>query len=453
MSVLSPPPLPKEASEILRVEHSRLRRRIIYSMHEGDVKDRLVRSVGISRAVAWAERPDMSSNPAWYVSTQLAGLYREIPEVMPPDGAEEAAAAIAEAGWWQLAQRNQRDTIALNDGFVRVDVDPDTREASFRLVPPDMCKIVASPLRPSQPLALKEWIPDPDDQAKWVRLITDPRSRTYMAATPQGEDVSKRVLGGTFMREDYPFIVDGEPVLPYIAYHAAATGHALDPWTGREVFDGTLSLGVLYTYVGHVVRNVAWAQRWALGVEPAGSGVDADGNRIEVSTDPATLLMLAQSEGAGNPQIGQWNSPVSPTDVLSVAERYERRLVEMALGQTGVSRRESDVRSAMSLAVSRESQREAQRAYTPVFRRSDTRLCALVSGLMGLPTKGWRIRYKAIPRDAAEIKAELDRQVGQIEAGLLDRVTAYQQIHPGLTRAEAERAVADIAQVNRAYSL
>jgi len=149
MSVLSPPPLPKEASEILRVEHSRLRRRIIYSMHEGDVKDRLVRSVGISRAVAWAERPDMSSNPAWYVSTQLAGLYREIPEVMPPDGAEEAAAAIAEAGWWQLAQRNQRDTIALNDGFVRVDVDPETNEASFRLVPPDMCKIVASPLRPS----------------------------------------------------------------------------------------------------------------------------------------------------------------------------------------------------------------------------------------------------------------------------------------------------------------
>ena len=128
MTALSAPPLPKSSAEILRVNHTRLRRRIIYSMHEGDVKDRLIRSVGISRAVAWAERPDMSSNPAWYVATQLAGLYREVPTVMPPNRAEEAAAAIAEAGWWQLAKRNQRDVIAMNDGFVRVDIDPKTNE-------------------------------------------------------------------------------------------------------------------------------------------------------------------------------------------------------------------------------------------------------------------------------------------------------------------------------------
>ena len=449
---MSAPPLPKTSSEILRVNHTRLRRRIIYSMHEGDVKDRLIASVGISRAIAWAERPDMSSNAAWYVCSQLAGLYREIPDVMPPEGAENAAAAIAESGWWQLAQRNQRDTIALNDHFVRVDIDEETGGPAFRLVSPDMVKIEASPLRPSQPLSLKEWIHDPDDPQKWVRLITDPRRRVYMAATPDGVDVSQRVLGGDFSGDRYPFNVDGKPVLNYIGYHAAETGHALDPWSGREVFDGTLSLGVYYTYVGHVVRNVAWAQKWALGAEPLGAGVNDDGTRSEIATDPATLLMLRQSEDAGNPQVGQWTSPVKPTDVLAVAERYERRLVEMALGQAGVSRRESDVRSAMSLAVSRESQREAQRAYAPVFRRSDTRLTSLVSGLMGMPSKGWRIDYKSIPRDAAEMKAELDRQVGQIEAGLLDRVTAYQQLHPGLTRDEAQRAVEEIARINRAYS-
>jgi hypothetical protein len=452
VTALSAPPLPKSSAEILRVNHTRLRRRIIYSMHEGDVKDRLIRSVGISRAVAWAERPDMSSNPAWYVATQLAGLYREVPTVMPPNRAEEAAAAIAEAGWWQLAKRNQRDVIAMNDGFVRVDIDPKTNEPSFRMVPADMVQITASPFRPAQPLAIKEWIRDPDDPDEWIRLVTDSRARKYGAFTPKGVDVSGRVLGGDFMGENYPFIVDGEPVLPYVAYHAAASGHALDPWTGREVFEGTLMLGVLYTYVGHVVRNVAWAQRWAMGVEPLGTGVDSNGKRAEVATDPATLLLLRQMEDSGNPQVGQWTSPVKPTDVLTVAERYERRLVDMALGQTGVSRRESDVRSAMSLAVSREAQREAQRAYAPIFRRSDTRLVGLVSGLMGMPVEGWRIEYKSIPRDAAEIKAELDHQVGQIAAGLLDPITAYQHNHPGLTWEEAERAIEKIAQINRIHA-
>jgi hypothetical protein len=446
------PPAPKDAAEMLRVDHTRQRRRIIYSMHEPDVRRMLRESVGLSRAVAWAERPDMSSNPAWYVATQLAGLYREIPEVAPPEGAEAAAAAIAEAGWWQLAARNQRDTIALNDMLVRVDIDRDTGAPGFRLVPPDMASIVSHPLRPSQPLAVKEWIQDPDDPRHWVRLVTDPRSRVYAAFTPDGLDVSQRVLGGDFTGERYPFIVDGSPTLPYVAYHAAETGNALDPWTGREVFDGTLHLGVLYTYVGHVVRNVAWAQRWAMGVEPMGADVDESGNRREVPSDPATLLMLRQMEDAGNPQVGQWNAPVAPSDVLTVAERYERRLVDMALGQAGVSRRESDVRSAMSLAVSRESQREAQRAYEPVFRRSDVRLVSLVSGLMGMPTAGWRVRYRSIPRDASELKAELDRQVGQIAAGLLDRVSAYMQIHPGMTRDEAERAITEIARINRAYA-
>jgi hypothetical protein len=50
------------------------------------------------------------------------------------------------------------------------------------------------------------------------------------------------------------------------------------------------------------------------------------------------------------------------------------------------------------------------------------------------------------------LKAELDRQVGQIAAGLLDRVSAYMQIHPGMTRDEAERAITEIARINRAYA-
>lgn len=442
------PPLPKSPAEALRVEHSRLRRRVLYSMHEQDVRDRIFSAVGSTRATAW-RIVDMTSNPAWYVTSQLAALYREIPEIVPPEGGEDVAAAIAESGYWQLAQRVQRDTIGLNDCFVRVDVTPEG-EPAYRIVHPDLVKVTVNPLSPSQPLAMREWIPDPTDPTKWVRLVTDPRSLVYAAYTPEGLDVTESVLGApSFSGDNYPFIVAGKPVLPYVAYHATESGYALDPYSGREVFEGTLQLGVYYSFFGHILRSAAWGQRWVLGAEPAGGDVDESGRRQETVTDPATLLVLRQLEEAGGQaSVGQFTPPVDPDKILSSVERYERRIVEMALGQVGVSRRESDVRSAMSLAVSRESQREAQRAYEPVFRRSDLRLLKLTSGLMGGHTDGWRIQYRSLPRDASELAAEQALMQGQIDAGLLDMVTAYQHLHPGLTREEARLAVEETQRVN-----
>lgn len=441
---LAAPPLPRDPVEARRVAHTRLRRRVLYSMHEQDVRTRIYEAVGVTRANAWSI-VDMTSNPGWYVCSQLAALYRDLPEVTPPDGGEETAAAVAEAGYWQLAQRVQRDTIGMNDGFVRVRVDADTGEPSFALVFADMVEVVTNPLAPSQPLAMREWVPDPDNGAQWVRLVTDPRDRTYRAEDAEGHDVTARVLGGNYSGEAYPFLVDRAPVLPYVAYHAAESGYALDPYSGREVFEGSLQLGLYYSFFGHILRNAAWGQRWILGAEPAGADVAEDGRRREVVTDPASLLVLRQlDESTGQAQVGQFSPSVDPERVLVAIERYERRVVEMALSQVGVSRRESDVRSAMSLAVSREAQRDAQRAYEPVFRRSDLRLLRLVAGLRGEPTERWRIQYRSIPRDPAEANAEIDRLLKQVGAGLMDEATAYQELHPGLTHEEATAAVAAI---------
>ncbi len=442
------PPLPKSMAEVQRVSHTRLRRRIVYSMHEEDVRSALIEAVGSTRATAWSKNPDMTCNPGWYVSSALAALFDEVPEVEPPQGSEAAAVALADGGFWQLARRLQRDTIALNDMFLRVDVDADGPH--WRMVFPDMVDATPDPRRPAQPAAMREWVRDPDDADAWIQLVTDPRSRTFQALNTKGEDESDRVLGGNMSGERYPFVVNGRPVCNYVAYHAAETGSLLDPWSGREVWDGALRLGVYYSYFGHVLRNVAWAQRYVIGAEPLGAEADSDGRRQELLTDPAVLVMMRQLEDhVGQPLIGQWSSPIEPDKLLASIERYERRIVEMALGQAGVSRRESDVRSAMSLAVSRESQREAQRAYEPVFRASDLRTLQLVSGLMGLPTEGWRIKYKSVPRDPHELVLVANRLVSLVDAGLEDRVSAYRELHPGMTEDEAKAALAQIAQTNR----
>lgn len=442
------PPLPTNFEEAQRVKHQRLRWRVLYSLHEPDVKERIVNAVGPTRAGAW-HIVDMTSNPAWYVTSQLAALYREVPEVVPPEGGEDVAASIADAGFWQLAQRNQRDTIGMNDMFVRVDIDPDTDEPAFRLVHPHLAEPTASPFAPSQPTRFAEWIPDPENEGQWVKLVTDPAQALYQAFDGDRRDVSARVLGGDFTGENYPWFVAGKPVLPYVAYHAAETGRILDPWTGREVFDGALQLGLYYSFFGHILRNAAWSQRWLLNAEPVGGDVDEDGRRKDVISDPAAATVLKQlDEAAGQAQVGQWAPPVDPERILSSIERYERRLVEMALSTVGVSRRESDVRSAMSLAVSREAQRDAQRAYEPSFRRSDLRLLRLVSGLKEGPVDGWRINYRSVPRDSSELESEMQRIEAQRRAGLLDRVSAYQVLHPSLERAEAEAALRTIDETN-----
>lgn len=449
--MIKPPPLPASPAEALRVQHSRLRRRVVYGQHEEDVRDRLTQAIGTDRARA-TRIVDMTSNPAWYVCSQLSALYREIPEVAPPDGLEDAAAAIAEAGYWQLAQRVQRDTIAFNDLFVRVDIDDDGAP-SFRLVPPDLCEPIFRPLAPSQPVGFAEWLPDPDNRDEWVRLECYPGTRVYRAIDGDGKDVTDRVVGQANLSGDaYPFLIGETPVLPYVAYHAAQSGYGLDPYTGREVFEGALQLGVYYSFFGHALRQASWAQRWAAGLRPAGATTSTDGRRDEVVADPASLLLFdAAEEAGGQAQVGQFTAPVDVDRLFAAIERYERRMVEMALSTVGVSRRESDVRSAMSLAVSREAQREAQRAYEPVFRRSDIRLCRLVAGLRGdvAPAgEDWRINYKSIPKDSAELGAELDQIEKKLAQGLIDKVDAYRELHPGMTRAEAEAALVAIAETN-----
>lgn len=449
------PPAPRDPAEMQRVEHTRLRRKILYGLHEDIVRDRLVRAIGTTRANA-TRIVDLTTNLGWYCAENLAALYGELPEVVPPPGGEDTASAILDAGWWQLAARNQRDVIALNDGFVRVWVDPETGEPSFHLVPPDLVEVTADPIRPSQPLAIKEWIADPDDSSNWVRLVCDPRSKVYRAETPDGVDVTKRVLvqpgseTKDFSGKNYPFIVGGKPVLPYVAYHAKNSGYTLDPYSGREVWEGTIHLCVLYSFWSHGLLQASWAQTIGVGVRPVGGDLDETGRRRDLVADPANMLMFEADAdgGGGNPSVSKLTASFDPRASFESIQSDERRIVEAALSNAGVSRRDSDVRSAMSLAVSREAKREAQRAYMPSFKRSDLALVRLVAGLRGEPTDGWDIRYKAIPRDSAELDSEMARIEKMLASKLIDRVRAYRLIHPDLT---VEQAKAELDEIDTGF--
>jgi len=321
-------------------------------------------------------------------------------------------------------------------------------------------QVEVAPADPSRPVKIKEWLYDPT--LGWVRHvydIRDPFAPAYSVYAAAGQDVSEAILGGDFTGEAYPFRrADGTPILPWVLYHASETGCVWDPYTMREVVEGSLMLGVYLTFFGHVLRDASWPQRYVIGARVLGADtVDGEGNilagRREVVTDPATLLEMEMDPAfSGQPLVGQWNASADPEKLLTSISMYERRILTLAgIQAPDVTRQDSDIRSGYSLAVSREQVRTLQRVYEPQFRRGDLQLVALAAALLNRATGGdyvedsaaYRITYKGLPQSSGEVLAELAEIKARTDAGLLGPVTAYVELNPGTPYADAfERVVA-----------
>jgi hypothetical protein len=311
---------------------------------------------------------------------------------------------------------------------------------------PDLLEALADPSEPGQPVVLTEtrWEPG----VGWVRVTWDARVPTYTARDDKGRDVSAVVLGGQFEGDAYPYRVEGRPVVPAVLYHAAETARLWDPYTGAEIVEGALRLGVFLTFFGHVLRNCAWSQRYAAGVEFAGQGAEsqdgAQAARREIVTDPATVLLLAVADGGGQPMVGQWGPPIAPDTLMRAIGQYEERLVEAAGLRVDVTRQTSDVRSGYSLAVARDAIREAQAVYAPLFARCDARLLTLTAALMGRPAGEWSVIHSGLPQSPAERQAAVNEVTTLLDKRLIGRVEARMRLNPGETEAQARAALARV---------
>lgn len=449
------PPTPINISDLARVDHTRLRRRMLYSCYESDLDVLLRQALGNVRADAW--KPiDLTANPYLSLWQQVAVLYADAPDVRVRPGDEGVLSAVDDAALWPLMQRVQRDTLGLREMLLRVEVDAEG-VAVVRAVYPDLVEAWARQGHPSQLARIREAVQDATHGWLWHDLdITDPAAPCYVVVTPAGVDLTAAVLGADYSGAAYPYRrADGAPILPYVLYHAAETGYLFDPFSMREIVSGSLLLGLYLTYFGHILRNAAWAQRYAIGAEPAGAEIpegDHSSSRREVVSDPATLLILrADPNMSGQPTVGQWTSPADPEAVLRAISMYERRVLTLAgIQSPAVTRQDSDVRSGYSLAVARESIRELQRTFEPQFRRGDAQTLALVATLLNRATgtvyseepRDYRVAYRGLPQSPGEGKIQMEELNARLAAGLIGPVSAYMEIHPGTLREEALHAVA-----------
>ncbi len=462
------------ASERDRIEHTSQRLRILRGEWKDDCVSEIKLIVGTERQKAWGS-PDLTNAMARQSYEAQSTLYSRRGAIVPAEEDElnlAFEAAFEDTGFWAFGQRLQRDVLSLRDKFLRVSV-VDGR-LQLRPVDPNYCYGAASVQNPSQPLMLREGRRRYDRDAGTYRWVWDevdlrdskrPRFRLVDAESDSDDDVTAKYLGhGELVGDDYLEEYgngNGEPLMPYIGYHAAHTGRLFAPYEHRAVWDGQLRLGVFYTFFGHVLSQASWPQRYGMNVEPAGMGTDNKSGSRGVVMDPAVFMKLkAMADADGQFLIGQFGPAASPTEMLQAIQSYERRIASLAgVNPAAVQRVSGDPRSGYALAVNRDEQREAQRRFEPIFDPSDRLLldtCAAMwakANKVNMPTSGYRLRYGQIPRSAEEQRAHMDFVTQRLDRGLMSPVKAYMELNPGTTEAEAQTELDKIATTRRALAV
>ena len=453
------PPIAPTAEEGARWEHTALRVRLLKGAWLEDLEKAVAMYVDPTRQAAWGT-PDLSSNLFRSISKQLAVLYDQPPVLDHPEGADAINGtldAIRSAGLWSLMARVSAMVIGCREYGLRVDISKDG-QLFFRPVAPNRLIIAADADQPDHPvmvreLRLRQHPATGEYQWTWHELnISDPANpieRITLAdyAGKTGTDLTVDYLGTERSGDLYPYRdSNGDPFLPFVLYHAERSGQLWDYSEGSELVYGSLTVAVFYSMWGHVLRDASWPQRYAIGAMPMGLGLEDGANnrsRNTISTDPASILLF-QAEGDLQPSLGQFSAGADVAKMLEAIASYEQRVAEFGgISPADLQRLGGTARSGYAISISNAGKRSAQRKYTDQFRAGDLELIGVCAKLINLaqgtsePETGHTIRYQSIPLSEQEKDTQRKDMIEKIEAGIMSKVDAYMELHPGISRPRA----------------
>lgn len=453
------PPVPSDPQAAARVLHTRKRRHVLYGTWRELLLQRMELMIGNVRADAWGE-PDMTANALRQISAQQAVLYDGRPDgprvltggprrgmiedpvtVLHPSDtlgtgpAAVLADAVREAQLWPLMQRVQRDTLGMREMVVRVDVTA-AGQLLYRPVFPDVCHVVLDPIEPKRLRVFAEarLRDEPSDGGAVCRWFWDVIEVTSaggvykvvrdvdgmpsedpaddMSAVFLTDDMGRRAPQGGLRGDLFPF-GGNDPFMPAVLFHGAKTHAAWDPFEWIEIYEGTLNLGVYWSFWGHILRACSWPQRYAAGITVRATGTRGrqTTTRLETVTDPSLLAMFdVDPDFEGQPLIGQFQAGGDPVAFADAITKYENRLMGFAgISSSDVQRVSGDPRSGYALAISRKAKMESSQRLAPVFDVSTAELLnvsarllnlwAAVARLTLLPDTGWGQAFLALARE------------------------------------------------------
>lgn len=475
------PPAPANPDEARRVEHTRHRWAMMEGRWQALLEARLEAQLGTVRRAAWGV-PDISNNPMRTVCYELSTLYDSEPDIRhnqigPSPNMDRligSSGSIARSGLWAQMARFQALTLALREMWMRVDVEEG--RLVYRPVPPHMTFAESDPARPTVPTVFGELrLRSVEGVILWafdLWDIRDPDAPSYRVVEALdgwkfGRDLTATIHGATYIGADYPAAwrrANGAPVIPAQLYHASTFGDRLfDPFAAVELYEGSLNLAVLYSYLNHCLRDASYPQRYAVGVRVAGMGSSDLGSpaaRSEVTTDPTTILMLDPVAETSQPMIGQYQAGADVEKLeATIAAVAHRLATDAGLAPSELQRTSGSARSGYAISLSQEGKRTAQRRFILQFRAADEAIVGLSAILFNrwseansqptnYPEGGYSVLYREIPLSPDEMRGRREHVLAMLEAGLMDRIEAL-RFFGSLSEQDAAAKLAEI-QAERA---
>jgi len=209
---------------------------------------------------------------------------------------------------------------------------------------------------------------------------------------------------------------------------------------------GTLRLAAGWSSWWDAFDNGASPVRVSIDLEPpAGVACTLNGtqNVDTIVTSPKTILkMNSTRDGAG--RIDTFPPGLPPLEGVESLRAYEERLAVFAGLNPGDLKASGDVKSGISIVVSREGQRRAQRKSEPVNRAGDQQLLATAARLANsyggasLPEKerDYRIEYAILGLSQEELTALLENLERERSLGLISPVTMVMRRYPSIETEE-----------------
>lgn len=433
-----------------RVQEQLLRDRLLRGQHEPDVEEEIQKDYAPEIAEELQINPDVSDNVFLMTMLQLAVSYDHAPTVQV-EGIDDAdaLAPILPPKLWPLCQERDLIQRGIRECFMRLDwsTEEGTDAVSYRVVSPGyVIKAEADPAKPDRPACLTEYRLRMRDGEKretfetWdVRDPANPIFRIEEEIDGERVDMTATYTDST----EYPYRDEsGDPILPYVLYHARLQDRLFDYMSGVELVRGTLRLCVGWTSWWDGFNNASSPQRIAIDLEPpAGTARTLAGshNVETITTSPKTILKFHSTRDSAG-RVDTFPPGMAPMDGVDALRAYGERLAVYAGLNPGDLQVTGGQRSGISIIVSRDGQRRAQAKAEPVNRDGDAQLLATAARLANayggasLPTdeRAYSVQYAQLGLSQQERKTLIENIEKESAMGLVSRVTMARRLNPGL---------------------
>lgn len=396
---------------------------------------------------------DTSNNPLKRIIDETSTIYDDPPRWKFAEGAPEDTADT-----WEMIQRQAKARVVMpelnrmtqlcNDSFFYV--VPKGKRLTYWVVTPKDMIAWQDPDDPTSPLAvlLRVGMQDtPGQTERWIYWSRHRDTPRWQVLDTQGRVI--REGENPYRDPDDPT----QPILPGVLYHRRwPTDGLWDSTTGHDLYRVTILMGLMETWVNHLLRTDAVMQKWASG--------QLDTEAPQPAGGPNTVMQFRSPSGEPV-NVGQFSSQANWDGIMKVIARK----LENALNNHGLSladlQLQGSPQSGFSLRVRKEPLLEARKRQIPIFECWDleryrvtaavwnTQVDNPVSMIQGshLPAPSVadpQIKYSTIeiPKTMQEIRTEWDYLLDRMKHGLESPVSIYQRDNPDATEEEALEAIA-----------